>query len=151
MKKVLIAIDYDPSAEKVAEMGYALAKAMDADVILLHVIAEPAYYSSMEYSPIMGFTGFNDPHIPEMVEDALKKEATRFLDQTKQHLGEDSIKTMVAEGAFGDTILKVAKDEQADIIVMGRHGRKGIDKLLMGSVAEKVLHHSQVPLFIIPN
>ena len=73
MKKVLIAIDYDPSAEKVAEAGYAMAMAMSADIVLLHVIAEPAYYSTMEYSPIMGFTGFADPHIPEMVESELKK------------------------------------------------------------------------------
>ena len=151
MKKVLIAIDYDPSAEKVADLGYALAKAMAADVILLHVIAEPSYYSSLEYSPIMGFTGFTDPHIPEMVETELKKEALRFLNQSKQHLGGGSIKTVVAEGAFADTILKVAKDEAADIIVMGRHSRRGLSKILMGSVAEKVLHHSLMPLFIIPN
>ena len=82
MKKVLVAIDYDPSAEKVAQAGYALAKAMAADVVLLHIIAEPAYYSSMEYSPIMGFTGFTDQHIPELVEAELKKEALRFLDQS---------------------------------------------------------------------
>ena len=151
MKKVLIAIDYDPSAEKVAGAGYAMAMAMGADIVLLHVIAEPSYYSSMEFSPIMGFTGFADPHIPEMVESELKKEALRFLDQSKEHLGDGPIKTMVAEGGFSDTILKVAKEENADIIVVGRHSRKGLGKLLMGSVAEKVLHHSEVPLFIIPN
>jgi len=151
MKKVLIAIDYDPSAEKVAEAGYAMAMAMGADIVLLHVIAEPTYYSSLEFSPIMGFTGFADPHIPEMVESELKKEALRFLDQSKEHLGDGPIKTIVAEGGFADTILKVAKDEGADIIVVGRHSRRGLGKLLMGSVAEKVLHHSEVPLFIIPN
>ncbi len=58
MKKILVAIDYDPSAEKVAETGHALAQAMKAELVLLHVIAEPSYYSSMEFSPIMGFTGF---------------------------------------------------------------------------------------------
>ncbi len=151
MKKVLIAIDYDPSAEKVAEAGYAMAMAMGANIILLHVIAEPSYYSSMEFSPIMGFTGFADPHIPELVETELKKEALRFLDQSKEHLGDGPIKTMVVEGAFADSILKIAKDEDADIIVVGRRSHRGLGKLLMGSVAEKVLHHSAVPLFIIPN
>ena len=58
MKKILIALDYEPSAEKIAETGYAIATALNAEVILLHVVAEPAYYSSMEYSPIMGFSGF---------------------------------------------------------------------------------------------
>lgn len=54
------------------------------------------------------------------------------------------------EGVFADSILEAAKSESADIIVMGSHGRGGLDKLIMGSVAEKVLHHSSVPLFIIP-
>ena len=153
MKKILIALDYDPTAEKIAETGYALATAMKAEVVLVHVIAEPAYYySSIEDSPIMGFTGFMgfvDVNIPGVV-DELKKESQRFLDQSKEHLGNASIKTLVMEGVFADSILEAAKSESADIIVMGSHGRGGLDKLIMGSVAEKVLHHSSVPLFIIP-
>jgi len=58
MKKILIAIDYDPTAQKVAEEGFELAKTMGAEVVLLHVIADPVYYSSTDYSPIMGFTGY---------------------------------------------------------------------------------------------
>jgi nucleotide-binding universal stress UspA family protein len=46
LKKVLIALDYDPTAQKVAETGYSLAKTMGAEVILLHVISDPVYYSS---------------------------------------------------------------------------------------------------------
>ena len=91
-----------------AEAGYAMGMAMGASMILLHVIAEPSYYSSMEFSPIMGFTGFTDPHIPEIVETELKKEALRYLDQPKEHLGDGPLQTMVAEGAFAETILKVA-------------------------------------------
>ena len=41
MKKVLIALDYNPTAQKVAEMGHAMAKAMKAEVVLLHILAEP--------------------------------------------------------------------------------------------------------------
>ena len=53
MKKILIALDYNPSAEKIAEAGYALAKATNAAVILMHVVADPVYYSNLDYSPIM--------------------------------------------------------------------------------------------------
>jgi nucleotide-binding universal stress UspA family protein len=151
MKKVLIAIDYDPSAEKVAEAGYSIGMSMGAEIILLHIVAEPSYYSAMEYSPIMGFTGFADPHIPEMVGSELKTEALRFLEQSKKHLGDGPVTTKVAEGNFADAILKVATAENADMIVMGRHSRKGISKLFMGSVTQKVLQHSTIPLFIIPN
>ena len=52
MKKILIALDYDPTAQKVAEAGFSLAKAMGANVVLIHVVADIMYYSSMAYSPI---------------------------------------------------------------------------------------------------
>ena len=152
MKKVLIALDYDPSAEIIAEKGYELAKALQAETVLVHVIAEPAYYSSMDYSPVMGFTGFagfSDVNIPEVI-DELKVESKRFLDQSKEHLGDPGIKTLVTEGVFADSILEAAKQEAADIIVMGSHGRSGLNKLLTGSVAEQVLHHSSIPIYIIP-
>jgi phosphomannomutase len=58
MKKVLIALDYNPTAQKVAEAGFSMAKAMGAEVVLLHVVTDPVYYSSAEYSPIMGFSGY---------------------------------------------------------------------------------------------
>jgi nucleotide-binding universal stress UspA family protein len=57
MKKVLIALDYDQTAQKVAEVGFAMAKAMNAEVTLLHVLSESIYYSSAEYSPVIGFVG----------------------------------------------------------------------------------------------
>ena len=58
MKKVLIALDFDPVAQKIAESGYALAKSMNAKVVLLHVVSDAAYYSSLNYSPMMGFDSF---------------------------------------------------------------------------------------------
>lgn len=56
MKKILIAIDYNPTATGIAESGYSLAKSMNAEVILLHVVADYTYYSSLDYSPVLGFT-----------------------------------------------------------------------------------------------
>ena len=60
MKKVLIALDYDPTAQKVAEVGFSMAKSMKAEVILLHVITDPVLYATAGYSPIMGFNGYID-------------------------------------------------------------------------------------------
>jgi len=153
MKKVLIALDYDPTAQKVAETGYSLAKTMGAEVILLHVISDPVYYSSTEYSPIMGFTGFMDigPYQFDSI-DELKKAAQHFLDKSKHHLNDQTIQTQVKQnnGDFADTILKTSKALHADIIVMGSHSRRWLDEILMGSVTEKVLHHTTLPLLIIP-
>jgi len=151
MKKVLIALDYDPPAQKIAETGYALAKDMKAEVILLHVVSGAAYYSSLNYSPIMGYEGFNNLDMVQMPNvDQLRKAAQNYLDKSKQYLGDDSIQTVVKEGDFAEGILDTAREMNIDIIVMGSHGRRGLDKMLSGSVAEQVLHKTDIPLFIIP-
>jgi len=151
MKTILIALDYDPTAEKVAEAGTALAKALSAKVILLHVIAEPAYYSSTAYAPVMGFGGYVDMDFlqPDII-DNLKKASQEFLDRSKEHLGDTAIETLVEEGDIPASILDAAKKQNADIIVIGSHSRKWLESIVMGSVAEKVLHHTSVPLYIIP-
>jgi nucleotide-binding universal stress UspA family protein len=151
MKKILIALDYNPSAQKVAEIGYTLAKSMNGKVILLHVISDITYYSSLNYSPIMGFGGFSSVDLAQThTIDEIKKAAQTYLDKSKQHLGDERIQTVVKNGDYGETILKTAKELDVNIIVMGTHSRRGLEKILVGSVAEKVLQHSLIPLFIIP-
>jgi nucleotide-binding universal stress UspA family protein len=153
MKKVLIALDYEPSAELIAETGYKIATALNAEVTLLHVIAEPAYYSSMEYSPIMGFSGFMDGFdagLSDVVKSDIKTLTQEFLEKSKQHLNNENIKTLIAEGSFAETIVESAGKEGAGMIVMGSHGRHGLDKLLMENIAQKVLHLSRVPVLVIP-
>ena len=151
MKKILIALDYDPSARKIAEGGHALAKSMNAKAILLHVISDAAYYTSLNYPEIMGFDSFNNLDIvhPEIIPQ-LKKAAQEYLNKSKEHLKDETIETLIRDGDFANCILDTAKEIKADVIVIGTHSRRGLDKILMGSVAEKVLHHSTVPLFIIP-
>ncbi|MDP4286075.1 MAG: universal stress protein [Bacteroidota bacterium] len=151
MKKILIGLDYDPAAQKIAEKGYELAKSMNAQVILLHVISDYKYYSALDYSPILGYDSFSNlGALQANTVDELKAAAQRYLDTTKNHLGDATIQTVVNEGDFGEAILDTAKKMNVDIIVMGTHGRRGLDKILMGSVAEKVLRHSSIPLYIIP-
>ena len=153
MKKILIALDYDPSAENIAEIGYKIASAINAEVILLHVIAEPAYYSSMEYSPIMGFSGFLDTFdsgLSDAMKTDLRTQSQDFLDKSKHHLENDTIKTIVLEGDFAESIIECSETEQADLIVMGSHSRRGLDKLLMENIAEKVLQLSKVPVLVVP-
>lgn len=151
LKKVLIAMDYDPTAKKVAETGFEMAKSMGAEVILLHVIADPVYYSTTEFSPIMGFSGYTDfSPMQAGATDGLETASQHFLDKTKHHLGDDTIQTIVVEGDFAESILNVAKKAHADIIVMGSHSRKWLENIVMGSVTEKVLHHTSIPLFIVP-
>jgi len=151
MKKILIAIDYNPTAQNIAETGYSLAKSMNAEITLLHVVADYTYYSSLDYSPIMGFDSFSNLGMLQTdTVTELQSAAEEYLKKIKTHLGDPAIKTIVKDGDSGGAIIDAAKELNADVIVMGSHSRRGLEKILMGSVAEKVLRNSHIPLFIIP-
>ena len=150
-KKILIALDYDPTAQKVAEAGFSMAKSMNAEITLLHVISDPVYYSSVEYSPIMGLTDSMgiDPLKFDSA-DRLQEVSQHFLDKIKRHLDDDTIQTMVIEGDFAGSILKTAKDLHTDVIVLGSHSRKWLENIVMGSVTADILRQTSIPLFIVP-
>jgi nucleotide-binding universal stress UspA family protein len=150
-KKVLIALDYDPSAQKVASAGFSMASSMNAEVTLLHIISDPVYYASTAYSPIMGLSGEMATYPLQLDNmEGLKEVSQHFLEKFKQNLGDATIKTLIAEGDFAPTILKTAKSIHADIIVMGSHSKKWLENIVLGSVTSDVLQHSTIPLFIVP-
>ncbi len=151
MNKILIALDYHPTAEKVAEKGYELAKAMCAEVVLLHVIGDAAYYSSSNYDPIMGFSGFtqlNNPPVDSI--DTIVKSSNDFLNHTKKHLADDTIQVIVKSGDVATAILDTANEEKVNVIVLGSHSQKWLERMLMGSVSENVLKQITKPLYFIP-
>ncbi len=151
--QILIALDYDPTAQKVAEQGFSLAKAIGAEVTLLHAISNPVNFNSVGHVTIMGFAGYPETELGNLQvnsEEAIKKAAMQYLDKTRQHLGDKAIKIVVTEGDTADKILEVAKSIKADIIIIGSHSQKWLENIIMGSVSEKVLRLSSIPLYIIP-
>jgi nucleotide-binding universal stress UspA family protein len=151
MQKILIAVDYSLTAQKVAESGFALAKALDAQIVILHVMAEPSYYATNIYDPIMGFRGFIETTVSSSdVSKILLDESHLFLNTIKIHLKDDTIQTEIKKGDAAEMIIETAIELKSDIIVMGTHGRKWLDEILMGSVAHAVLKTSKIPIFIIP-
>ncbi|MEI6142134.1 MAG: universal stress protein [Mariniphaga sp.] len=152
MKKILIALEMDATSQRVAETGYILGKTMKAEVNLLHVISNKVYnYSRMELSHISGNTNESDSaksHSDNMDNQTIKVQA--FLDESKHQLGDRSIKTLIKEGNFGDEILNTGKELEADLIVMGAHSQSSFENTVLGSVAEKVLLKTSIPILIIP-
>lgn len=140
MKKILIALDYDPTAKEVASAGFSLCKSMNAEITLLHVVSKPiTYYASYQaMAPLLINT------------DELKAASQIFLDKLKKYLGDETIKTLIKEGDTSYLILETAKEINADIIVLGTRSRNWLDTIIMGSVAESVLKDTTLPLFIIP-
>ena len=148
MKKVLIAIDYTPAAEKIAEMGYALAKGLKAEVAIVHVITEAAFYA-MDYVPIMGYKGAYTAGTVEVFDD-ITKEAENFLAASVKHLGDPEITTMVLQGEIKEAIMKCSIEWNADLIVLGSHSHHGLERLFGTDVASYFLKHSKIPLLAIP-
>lgn len=81
----------------------------------------------------------------------LKREGQAFLEKALALHQEKGIFTFVVEGdSVYKTILETAQDFDADVLVIGSHGRTGINRILMGSVAEEVVRHAAIPVVIVP-
>lgn len=139
--KVLIALDYNPTSVKIAEVGFTFAKAMNAEVILIHVIEDLVTYS-------LTYLNMGPLQLESVME--LKDASEQFLQKTKKLLGDMAIQTVVKEGDFAECILSTAEELDVDVIVMGSLSRKWLENIVMGSVTEEVLRKTTVPMFIIP-
>ena len=148
MKKVLIAIDYNPVSEKVAEAGYELAKMMGAQVCLMHVMADIGYYST-PFPTFMGYEGLTTA--PDMnVALELRNIGEDYLQSAARHLNDETVTTYMGEGDTARSILKYAKEWQANLIVMGTQSHSALEKILLGTVASKVLEKTEIPVYMVP-
>ncbi len=148
MKKVLIAIDYNPVSEEVANKGYELAKIMGAEICLVHVVTDIRFYGT-QYPTFMGYHGADIP-VEADVDGEMEKVARNFLKAAAEHLGDPAVETHLIEGDTAQCILNYADEWKADLIVLGTHSHSTLEKLMMGDVAAKVIKKTKVPLFLIP-
>ena len=140
IKKILIAVDDSAYSIKAASTGFALADSLQAMIAVLYVVDK-----SREI--INGDLGIT----PEQSRSALLEEAENVLEQyikMYNHIGK--IIRFTPEGLPETEILNIAREWEADLIVMGTHGRSGLDHILAGSVAEQVIRHAEIPVLVIP-
>ncbi len=149
MQKVLIAIDYNPVSEKVAKQGYELAKKLNCEVCLIHVVTDESYYE-MSYSEFMGYVPVKDDIEKIKKADELHKVGIELLSSATEFLKDPNVQTHVAEGDTAQAILKYADEWQADLIVMGTHSHKSLEKIFLGTVASKIIEETNIPVHLIP-
>ena len=149
MKKVCIALDYNPTAKKVAKMGADYATALGAEIYLVHVLEEAAYYA-IDYIPVMGYENSFSTSSLSMVKE-LKDNAEAFLNDTKEQLNGKRVNTKVLEGTTAEAILEFSMSNNIDLIVLGTHSHSVVENVLMGNTAVKIVRHSHIPLLVIPN
>jgi universal stress protein A len=137
-RKVLIAVDSEPVTVRAVETGVDLAQALGAEVAFIHVVD-----SSLAYP---GDTG-TPPH--EMIASA-KLDAKKLITTIRQRLPPQSPAIEFIEvGRPSEEIVKGAKEWSADLIVIGSHGRRGMQRALLGSVAEAVMRHAPCPVVVV--
>ncbi len=142
--KILACIDFTPAADTVVDVVGGLASSSAGAIVLLHVAApEPA------------FVGYDDEGGPRSREDRaeqLDHERAR-IDQQAAILakrGVETTETIMRIGATTDTILEVADEIGADVVVVGRHRHGRLHDLLLGNTATEVVERSRRPVLIIP-
>jgi len=141
IKKVLIALDHDPTALKVVQEGFIMAKTMEAEVILLHVIINSLTYSLTYLN--MGSLQLNS------VEN-FKDNSQKFIEKSKHYPGKGMIQNTIKAGDFALSILNSAKEMEVDIIIMGSHSTKWLQEIIMGRITNEVLQQNKIPILIIP-
>lgn len=152
MKKILIGIGDSKYAEHATEYGFNLAHQLNAEIGLVHVI-EPIVgipASPVDTSLTVPFDNTADLVTPEFI--SIEEEvAKKAIDNAVKAHGEGfTISTFTEYGDTADSILECSKTFGADLIVIGTHSRTGIDRFIMGSVAEHVVRHSDVPVLVVP-
>lgn len=135
---ILVPTDFSECSTEALEYAMSLAKPLQADLILTHVI-EPFPYTAVNG---IAFINFEERLIPE---------ARALLDKFSQRPLEEklSVETHLTSGIPSREIITLAEREGADLIVMGTHGRTGINHLMAGSVAEKVVRLSPCPVLTV--
>ncbi len=137
-KKIMIATDGSEQVKKAIDAGIELAKLTGATLYAAYVIV-PAGYTQKDF-------GW-DRTLREFLETEAKKAVT-FVEETGKASG-IRVEPVFLEGHPADRILDFAEQEDMDLIVMGTLGRTGIDRFLLGSVAEKVVRHSKIPVMVV--
>ena len=146
-QKILIAVDDSVYSHKAAAYGFSLARKFNAEVALVQINEFPVS-ANMTGDPLLGDPGIVVPNILEIQ----KESSERLFQSLKQEFGEGiNIHEFIMEGSVTDEVIKVAKDFNASLIVVGTHSRTGLSHLFSGSVSETISRHSTCPVLIVPN
>ncbi len=137
VKKILFPTDFSEGSDNALPYAADMAKHYGAKLYLLHVIQD------------VEATGWYVPHVSldELYKD-MEKNAAKELGRygLEEFRGLKDIERIVVKGRPYEEILRFARENKADLIVIGTHGRKGLDRVIFGSTAEKVVRDAPCPV-----
>ncbi len=140
-RTILFPTDFSESSDYAFKFALSLAKKFSAKLVIVHVINEP-----------VDLRGFYVPHISfDKLEEEIEQGARKMMEKFCRTYMQDyqDYETFVLPGIPFDEVIKKGKEISADLIVMGTHGRTGLDHVLFGSTAEKVVRRSPIPVMTV--
>jgi nucleotide-binding universal stress UspA family protein len=134
-KNILLPTDGSKNSDEAAERAIDFAKSYGGRIVIVSVVDIPDGLCA---------------EAPSLVEELVNK-ARGYVDRVQAVAAGAGVHTLtyVREGECYNVIIRLARDVQADLIIMGSHGRTGIKRLLMGSVTEKVIGHAACPVLVV--
>lgn len=139
--KILIAVDFSENSDYAFDYALTMAKQFNSELTIMHVINEP-----------IDLRGFYVPHISfEQLEKEIEAGATGMMEKFCQEKMADfsGFKTCIVSGIPYEEIIRKAREIDASLIVLGTHGRTGLDHIIFGSTAERVVRGSSCPVLSI--
>lgn len=140
-RKILVPLDGSDLAESVLSHVRPLAKCMGSEIVLLRVVSVP----------VGAYMMVTEPRLIEDATQGIEDEAADYLKGVAATLRAEGIKAsvQVGTGVIGDTILDYCLSLQADLIAMSTHGRGGLARLVIGSIADQLVRHAKVPILLV--
>lgn len=139
--RILVPVDFSDTAKKALQYAVPFGAAFDAEVVLLHVMQPYTIPVELGYLP------------PEWVESQKEfvKSAREELDKlcAQEVAARARSQVQVREGAPWQEIITAARELRADLIILATHGRTGLQHVLLGSVAERVVRHAPCPVLVV--
>lgn len=139
-KRILVPLDGSKVAEGVLPHAKALAYSEGAELVLLTVATNPA----LDYA-------FSDPALAQRVEEDQEERSKTYIAEIEKQLKAAGFRVscLLRIGPVANVILEAADEMQVDVIAMSTHGRSGPARWLLGSVADRVVRNSKVPVLLI--
>lgn len=140
--RILVPIDGSDSSMRAAEYGVNVAKMLGAQIIVVYVIDAVVLDEARSFFKVGEY---------EDVELKLKQAGQRYINYVLGLAEKEGVKaaSLLAKGRPFDVIVHIAEESKVDLIVMGTHGRRGPDRILIGNVAERVIEYSPCPVLVV--
>jgi nucleotide-binding universal stress UspA family protein len=142
--RILVPVDFSEGSQGLIEYALQLARPFNATLEVIHAWEPPQYVAP---DLLVAAPGWNSQSLEQVAVDAATKELSNLVAKVKE--SPTPIKHRIVVGEAASTVLRIAEEGKHDLIIMGTHGRHGLPRLLLGSVAQKIVARAHCPVLTV--